>query len=85
MSLAINLDEVEAVMLLDHQWYKVIDHTFIIDSYEFVWDKQTVIGGGQVPNVSATCAAWKTSGKTNMVCPFTSIIALRCTNIKKGS
>jgi hypothetical protein len=52
MSLAIDVDEVTAVLLADG-WHKVAEESFDIDSYEFVAGSRTVHGGGD----SDVCAS----------------------------
>ncbi len=45
MSLAIDVDSVSAVLLGDG-WHTVADGSFLLDSYEFVWQETLVHGGG---------------------------------------
>jgi hypothetical protein len=37
MSLAIDVDKVEAVLLADGTWYSVQDASFTMDAYEYIW------------------------------------------------
>lgn len=56
MSLAINVDLIDAVLLVDG-WHDVIDASFTMDSYEYIWwsptadhtrdDPMLLHGGGQ--------------------------------------
>jgi hypothetical protein len=45
MSLAINVDNVSAVLLADG-WHTVADDSFMLDSYEFVCRETLAHGGG---------------------------------------
>ncbi len=82
MSLAIDIDEVVEVLLTDG-WHKVLDNSFCMDSYEFVWGKTSdrlVHGGGQ----NGICAlGFEFSEVTEFsdirICagPLTSILAIR--------
>jgi hypothetical protein len=53
MSLAIDCDAVEAVLLVDG-WHGVVNHSFAIVPYEFVWQGEVVLGGGQVKGFQRT-------------------------------
>jgi hypothetical protein len=55
MSLAINIDKVKRVLLSDG-WYVVLNESFALDAYEYLWypnedttkmDAEIVHGGGQ--------------------------------------
>jgi hypothetical protein len=41
MSLAIDIESVEAVLLLGGQWHKIEESSFTIDSYEFFREDTT--------------------------------------------
>ena len=51
MSLAIDVDNVSAVLLADG-WHTVADDSFLLDSYEFIWSGALAHGGGN----SGVCA-----------------------------
>lgn len=81
MSLAIDVDKVVAVLLADG-WHDVEDHSFSLDSYEYVWwpkgadDSQVVHGGGQ-SDVCATGFEFYESAFIKMAGPLTAILAVR--------
>ena len=53
MSIAINPDRVTKVMV-GNAWYGVVDESFLLDSYEYVDDEMTYLGGGQEALIPAT-------------------------------
>jgi len=91
MSLAIDIEKINGVLLAD-RWHEVVNNSFDTDAYEFMQDGKTLIGGGQIPGVSATGATWlelfKNASEDGgieeyvmQVCvPFTSILGVRCDN-----
>lgn len=78
MSLAIEVDDVTAVLLADG-WHTVANKSFALDSYEYVWgaDDQVMHGGGN----SAICATGFTftteNGSTMVAGPLTAVLAVR--------
>lgn len=83
MSLAIEVDDVVAVLLRDG-WHKVTNKSFEIDAYEFIHrdypgvrDAQVRVGGGTVEGVSSTGARWQGPGGSWTACPFPEILAVR--------
>jgi hypothetical protein len=89
MSLAIDLDTVTAVLLVDG-WHTVLDKSFSIDAYEYVHEGRTVLGGGAVEGVPSTGFTFKEqlfreggpqvgmpSGSALIAGPLTAILALR--------
>jgi len=75
MSLAIDVDEVEAVLLADG-WHVVIDDTFDLDAYEFKRDTSLVHGGGS-NGVCATGFVFEDDDGQFMAGPLTAILAVR--------
>jgi len=72
MSLAIDIDKVASVLLLDHKWYPVIDKSFVLDAYEFLWysskdarkkEEADLVHGGGVSGICATGFSFKTFRK----------------------
>lgn len=88
MSLEIDTNKITWLLLQDG-WHKVEDaedgrSSLDVDAYEFVEgsgeEPRTVLGGGSVPGVCSTGAAWMElhGGRpTRIVCPMTSILAVR--------
>lgn len=78
MSLAIDIESVEAVLLLGGQWHKIEESSFTIDSYEFFREGQLLIGGGQVQGSQAIGASWSGTKKgERYACPLTAILAVK--------
>ncbi len=77
MSLAIDIHKVESVLLPDGKWYAIADKSFKLDSYDFVEEGKTVVGGGQVQGVPSTGATWKDNMGKRFACPLTAILAIR--------
>ena len=86
MSLAIDVDNVTAVLLQDG-WHQVVENSFDSDAYEFFHEGHSLIGGGRVEGVSATGATWKERDGSRVACPFPSVLAVKfkVTGKKKGS
>ena len=91
MSLAIDIDKVEAVLLADG-WHYVKGKSFGIDTYDFVEGKNAqgdfvvVLGGGVCEGVVSIGAMWREEPLPEsdplrevftVACPLTSILALR--------
>lgn len=77
MSLCIDTDRVQAVLLNDG-WHEVLDKSFDLDAYEFVWGSQngmTVHGGGN-SGVCSTGFAFKVKDGV-LAGPLTAILAVR--------
>ena len=82
MSLAIDVDEVRAVLLADG-WHDVKDESFEIDAYEFVRGDEPRLLGGQSDGVCSAGARWREAGyggsnDREIFCPLTSILAVKC-------
>lgn len=76
MSLAIDLDEVTAVLLPDG-WHTVNNQSFTTDAYEYVHGDHLIVGGGQVAGVPSTGFAFQDADTgTWIVGPLTSIHAI---------
>ena len=75
MSLAIDIDNVTAVLLADG-WHKVARESFDMDAFEFVHEERTVHGGGEC-GVSATGFSFWTPDDDLVSGPVTSIVAVR--------
>jgi hypothetical protein len=85
MSLAIEVDYVTGVLLRDG-WHEVVDGSFRIDAYEYIHRDRPermlnpddiLVGGGRIPGVSSTGAAWSEAGGTCVACPVPSILAVK--------
>ncbi|RSM73470.1 hypothetical protein DMH04_41400 [Kibdelosporangium aridum] len=75
MSLAIDVDEITAVLLADG-WHTVANKSFTLDSYEFVWRDSTMHGGGQSGVCSAGFEFTDDSGAM-LSGPLTAVLAVR--------
>lgn len=84
MSIAIEIDNVSAVLLRDG-WHEVLNKSFEIDAYEFIHhndpesqDYEVRVGGGELDGISAKGAKWQnaTDG-TWIACPLNEIKALK--------
>jgi len=83
MSLAIDIESVEAVLLLGGQWHKIEEKSFAIDSYEFFREGQLLVGGGQVQGAQAIGASWSGTKKgERYACPLTAILAVKYKDTK---
>lgn len=76
MSLSISVDKVKQVLLADG-WHKVIDGSFDLDAYEFLWNDEVLVGGGSVQGVPSTGAKWKEEDGSYIACPLTAILAVK--------
>jgi hypothetical protein len=81
MSLAIEIDDVSAVLLADG-WHIVADDSFTIDSYEFVDGKDSrgdrvVVHGGGAEGICAVGFAFKRADETVICGPLTAVLAVR--------
>jgi hypothetical protein len=97
MSLAIDVDEVNRVLLSDG-WHDVAARSFALDSYEFLWsgvdgltvhdliakghEPQVLLGGGQ----SGICSigfTLKDGASGQMICgPLTAVLAVQTAKVK---
>lgn len=76
MSLAIDLDDVTEVLLSDG-WHPVAGRTFYLDSYEFKWDAEFVLSGGQCDHVPSTGFSFETDGGQRISGPLTAVLAIK--------
>ena len=85
MSLAINVDRVEAVLLADG-WHEVSLNnesvsSFTLDAYDFISpvkgkDPIVLLSGGTVAGVPSTGASWVEKG-VRVSCPVTAVLAVK--------
>ncbi|MEN4399657.1 hypothetical protein A5768_08265 [Mycolicibacterium fortuitum] len=76
MSLAINTDDVTAVLLADG-WHDVSNSSFDIDSYEYIWEDDLVFGGGRDPLIPASGFSFSDALGRRIAGPLTSVLAVR--------
>ena len=76
MSLYVEIDDVKFVLLADG-WHEVVDRSFEMDSYEFHHEKELRLGGGSDPRMSSVGARWTEKDGASLVCPATSILAIK--------
>jgi hypothetical protein len=76
MSLHIEVDKVDAVLLADG-WHPVDGRSFNLDSYEFHHEDTDLLRGGAVPGVPSTGATWREPDGTRIACPLTAILAVK--------
>ncbi len=74
MTLAIDVAQVESVLLPDGKWHQVSD--FNLDAYEFKEAENFIVKGGQVDGVPSTGARWTEHGRL-VFCQLTAILAVR--------
>ncbi len=76
MSLAIDTDTVSAVLLADG-WHQVTARSFDLDAYEFVWEGETLLGGGNCAGVPSTGFSFTTTDGSTVAGPLTALLAVR--------
>lgn len=76
MSLAIDVDRVSDVLLADG-WHTVANNSFAIDSYEFLWNGDLMLGGGQDKLVPAAGFSFTDTQLGTISGPLTSVLAVR--------
>jgi hypothetical protein len=86
MSLSIDLTDVEE-LLLDDGWHRVRDFSFDVDTYEFIDARahRTLAAGGDAEHLSRTGATWTEPDGAVIVCPLSSIRAVKWTGEQKIS
>ena len=82
MSLAIDVDTVTHVLLADG-WHKVEKASFALDAYEYLYQGEMVLAGGQVAGVPSTGAEWTEAKGIHIACPVTAILAVKIKLTKK--
>jgi hypothetical protein len=88
MSLAINIDAVDGVLLADG-WHKIHKNSFEIDAYEFLRggsseNEKPRLAGGQEALIPAAGATWTESDGTQIFCPLTAVLAVRYGRKSRG-
>jgi hypothetical protein len=84
MSLAIDVDRIESVLLSDG-WHSVHGNSFLIDAYEYLAypegldkDPDMQFAGGEAKElIPAAGASWRDVQGHAYFCPMTSILAVR--------
>ena len=79
MSLAIEIDDVRAVLLADG-WHTVLGDSFNLDSYEYHWGDDGMHGGGDsgICSTGFSCDERDDAGHTHCLYgPLTSVLAVR--------
>ena len=76
MSLAIDVNGVDAVLLLDG-WHQVANASFDVDAYEYAAGGRMLLEGGTVAGVPTTGATWKEPDGAIVACPITAILATK--------
>jgi hypothetical protein len=86
MSLMISVTDVEHVLLVDG-WHQVRDFSFDVDRYEFTEarGRRTLAIGGAEEHVSRTGATWTEPDGAVVVCPLSSILAIKWVGEQKVS
>jgi hypothetical protein len=75
VSLAIDLDDVTAVLLSDG-WHQVANSSFAIDAYEYVFQGDTTHGGG-AGGITSSGYTFKEMDGTWLSGPLTAVLAVR--------
>jgi len=76
MSLAIDINKVDMVLLVDG-WHEVANASFDLDAYEYAHEDRTLLEGGSIPGLPTTGATWTEPDGTVIACPVTSILATK--------
>ena len=76
MTLAIDVDKVEMVLLADG-WHEVAGASFALAAYEYRHEGRELLKGGQVTGVPSTGATWMEPGGAIVACPITAILAVK--------
>lgn len=80
MSLKIDTDKVQQVLLPVVGWIMVAGESFDLDSYEYVWgseDDRLLLGGGQEKLIPATGFVFKGDDGKFYAGPLTSVLAVQ--------
>lgn len=75
MSLAIDSDSVTRVLLADG-WHDVLEGTFNIDAYEFMYCGDGVLHGGGASGICPSGFEFRTAGGVVLSGPLTSVLAV---------
>lgn len=84
MSLAIDVDRVTHVLFADG-WHKVKGTSFVMDAYEYIYQGELVLGGGQAVGVPSTGAEWTEPNGAHIACPVNAILAVKFKPKKKAT
>jgi hypothetical protein len=81
MSIAIDVDLVTEVLLTDG-WHTVVDRSFFLDSYEYLWrdideERMVLLGGGTERLIPSTGFTFTEDTGRRISCPLTAILAVR--------
>jgi len=76
MSLAIDVNKVDMVLLLDG-WHEVADDSLDLDAYEYAREGRILLEGGSVRGVPTIGATWKEPDGSCVACPITAILAVK--------
>lgn len=76
MSLNIDTDRIEAVLLADG-WHQVKSRSFDLDVYEFQHENETILSGGQLIGAPSTGATWLDKEGGRIYCPLMAVLAVR--------
>ena len=82
MSLAIEIDAVTHVLLLDG-WHAVEKDSFDLDAYEYLDGEQVRFGGGSHSTIPSTGARWIEKDGNEVCCSISSILAVKVSAAKK--
>ena len=89
MSLAIEVDEIIAVLLSDGEWHAIKEATFTIDTYEYLGGKDSqgnpavLLGSATEPPLPATGAGWYGVDGYRYACPLNAVLAVKM-RVKPG-
>jgi hypothetical protein len=78
MSVAINTEKVEAVLLPDGKWYAVSEHSFALSAFEFVANGEAGTKGS-TGSSAPMAASWKDNMGKRFSCPMSAMLAVRYT------
>lgn len=86
MTVMINIADVEQVLLSDG-WHQVRNYSFDIDAYRFkeAHGVRILAAGGTTEQVSSTGATWTELDGAVVVCPLSSILAIKWVGEQKVS
>jgi hypothetical protein len=76
MSVDVNTEKVEAVLLPDGKWYAIAEHSFTLSPYEFLHNGEAV-SKGSTAGAPPLAASWKDNMGKRFVCPVSAMLAVR--------
>jgi hypothetical protein len=83
LSLHIEVDDVKFVLLADG-WHEVAGDSFDLDAYEFHHENKLLLKGGKVRGVPSTGARWQEKNGQTIMCPITSILAVKTSKRRRS-